>query len=290
VFVSLYNFKSSSLSMPVLLNPGAVDGVYVKDILVWMMEKEATMIPLKLLSPQLHRRRSLVEWSCSIAEKLKLTTQTVHLAINLLDHFMSGHDIEEPQLYLACLGALQLAAKIHEKEINVPRGSFLAKLLPHPLPPSAFSSLEFVMLNYFQWDICLPTTPYVTELLLPHLILASDQQYGVSIMNFRRVKEEVQLVVKEMLDIGMQEESMMLVAPSIMACSILQASRRVCCLSPCWPIEMETLTGYNKDKLEALTESLVSLHKVLDEDEVGVADEGYLSNLSVGYSPEKLFN
>jgi len=276
--------------MPVLLNPGEVDGVYVKDILVWMMKKEATMIPLKLLSPQLHRRRSLVEWSCSLAEKLKLTTQTVHLAINLLDHFMAGHDIDEPQLYLVCLGSLQLAAKIQEKETNVPRGSFLAKLLPHPLPPSAFSSLEFVMLNYFQWDICLPTTPYVTELLLPHLILASDKQYGVSIVNFRRVKEELQTVVKEMMDIGLQEESMMLVAPSIMACSILQASRMVCCLSPCWPGEMEALTGYNTDKLEALTESLVSLHKVLDEDEVGVADEGYYSNLSVGYSPEKSFN
>ena len=209
-------------------------------------------------------------------------------------------------MYLVCLGALQLAAKIHEKESNVPRGSFLATLLPHPLPPSAFMSLEyvclllvsfltsifvrFVMLNYFQWDICLPTTPYLTELLLPYVILASDQQYGVAIVNFRRVKEEMHMAVKEMMDIGMQEESMMLVAPSIMACSILQASRRVCCLSPCWPDEMETLTRYNMDQLESLTESLVSLHKLLGEDEVGVADEGYHSNLSVGYSPEKSIN
>jgi len=275
--------------MLALLNPEEVDVVYVKDIVAWMKVKEDSMVPLKLLSPQLHRRRSLVEWSCSMAEKLKLTTQTVHLAINLVDHFMAGHDIEEPQLYLVCLGSLQLAAKIHEKESNVPRGSFLATLLPHPLPPSAFSSLEFVMLNYFQWDICLPTTPYLTELLLPYVILASDQQYGAAIVNFRRVKEEMQMAVKEMMDIGMQEESMMLVAPSIMACSILQASRRVCCLSPCWPDEMETLTRYNTDQLESLTESLVSLHKLLGEDEVGVADEGYHSNLS-GYSPGKSIN
>ena len=84
------------------------------------------------------------------------------------------------------------------------------------------------MLNYFQWNIHLPTTPYLTELLLPYVILASDKQYGVAIGNFRRVKEEMQTAVKEMMDIGMQEEeSMMLVTPSIMACSILQASRRV---------------------------------------------------------------
>ena len=144
------------------------------------------------------------------------------------------------------------------------------------------------MLNYFQWNIHLPTTPYLTELLLPYVILASDKQYGVAIGNFRRVKEEMQTAVKEMMDIGMQEEeSMMLVTPSIMACSILQASRRVCCLSPCWPDEMETLTRYNMDHLKSVTESLVSLHKLLGEEEVGVADEGYHSNLIVGYSPEK---
>ena len=80
--------------MPTLLNPEEVDVVYVKDIVAWMKVKEDSMVPLKLLSPQLHRRRSLVEWSCSMAEKLKLTTQTVHLAINLVDHFMAGHDIE----------------------------------------------------------------------------------------------------------------------------------------------------------------------------------------------------
>jgi len=284
------SIQSYSLSMPVLLSPGEADVAYVKDILAWMMEKEATMVPLKLLSPQLHRRRMLVEWSCSMAIKLKLTTQTVHLAINLLDHFMAGHDIEEPQLYLVCLGSLQLAAKIHEKESNIPRACLLASLLPYTLPSSAFISLEFVMLNFFQWDICLPTTSYLTELLLPCAILASDEQYGVSIVNFRRVKEEMHMVVKEMMDIGMQEESMMLVPPSIMACAILQASRRVCCMNPCWPKELEALTGYNTGQLESVTESLVSLHKLLGEDELGVVDEGYHSNLSVGNSPEKLNN
>jgi len=272
--------------MPMIMSPGEVGSVYVQDILAWMIEKENNMVPLQLLSPQLHRRRMLVDWSCLMAEKLRLTTQTVHLAISLLDHFMAGHDIEEPQLYLVCLGSLQLAAKMHEKESDIPRGSLLATLLPYPLPASAFSSLEFVMLSYFHWEICIPTSSYLTELLLPLAILASDEQYGVSIVNFRRVKEEMHTTVKEMMNIGLQEESMMQVAPSIMACSILMASRSVCCLSPCWPLNLQTFTGYNIDQLQSLTESLVSLHKLLGEDEL-VVDEGYHSNLSVGYSPEK---
>ena len=67
---------------------------YVEDILAWMKDKEISMVQLELLSPQLDRRRQLVDWTCSMAVKLKLTTQTVHLAVKLLDHFMAGHDIE----------------------------------------------------------------------------------------------------------------------------------------------------------------------------------------------------
>ena len=88
---------------------------YVEDILAWMKDKETSVPQLQLLSPQLDHRRLLVDWSCYMAVKLKLNTQTVHLAIKLLDHFMAGHDIEDPQLYLVCLGSIQLAAKIHEK-------------------------------------------------------------------------------------------------------------------------------------------------------------------------------
>ena len=67
---------------------------YLRDILTWMKVKESTVRSLQLVSPQLSRRKHLVEWSCSMAAHLNLTTQTVHLAIKLLDHFMSGHDIK----------------------------------------------------------------------------------------------------------------------------------------------------------------------------------------------------
>ena len=143
------------------------------------------------------------------------------------------------------------------------------------------------MLNFFQWDICLPTSCYLTELLMPHTIHPSDKQYGENINNFKTVKEELHYTVKEMMDTGLQEESLMLVAPSLMACAVLQASRRACCLSPWWPEQMETLTGYTSDQLDIVTNSLVSLHKLLGEDTLTAADEGYQSNLSVGYSPEK---
>merc|ERR1719300_1727809 len=57
-----------------------------------------------------------------MASDLKISTLTVHLAIKLLDHFMSGHDIEEAQLFLVCLGCLQLASKVIEKASRIQCG------------------------------------------------------------------------------------------------------------------------------------------------------------------------
>eukprot|EP00092_Neocalanus_flemingeri_P001350 GFUD01001441.1.p1 GENE.GFUD01001441.1~~GFUD01001441.1.p1 ORF type:complete len:291 (-),score=78.59 GFUD01001441.1:125-943(-) len=261
---------------------------YLEDILSWLKDKETNVAQLQLLSPQLGRRRQLVDWSSEVAVKLRLTTQTLHLAVKLLDHFMDGHDIEDPQLYLVCLGCLQLAAKMNEKETNIPRGSKIVALLPEPLSLSAFLNLEFVMLNFFQWDICMPTSCYLTELLLPHSIHQTDRQWGRPIDNFRTAKAELHLAVKEMLDIGLQEETMMQVVPSLMACSILQASRLVCGMFPDWPDQLDTMTGYTRDQLELITDSLVSLHKLHGEEVLCPVDEGYHSNISVGYySPEK---
>ena len=95
--------------------------------------------------------------------------------------------------------------------------------------------LRLLILNFFQWEICLPTSCYLTELLLPLSIHTTDRQCGKNIDNFRTAKVELLLVVKEMLDTSLLEESMMLVVPSIIACCILQASRLVCGLFPSWP-------------------------------------------------------
>jgi hypothetical protein len=39
-------------------------------------------------------RRHLVDWTSIVAEKLKLTSSTLHLAVRILDYFMDGHDIQ----------------------------------------------------------------------------------------------------------------------------------------------------------------------------------------------------
>ena len=64
--------------------------------------------------------------------------------------------------------------------------------------------------------------------------------------------------------------------PSLMAVAVLQASR--CVLRLAWCEELDLVTGWGREVTQYPTDCLVSLHKLEQEDDVIVIDEGYISN------------
>jgi len=251
------------------------------------------MHAVQLLSPQLERRRQLVEWTGSVAAQLKLSTQTVHLAIRYMDIFMAGHNIEEPQLFLVSICSLLLGSKMCERENCIPRLSVLVSLLPvdgdsNPLTTSDLFSLEVVMLQYLDWDLNFPTCCYITELLLHNSLSSSDLKTSfklkVSYNSYADMKMDFLKTIKEMLDISLIEESMMQTVSSLMALSVLQASRLVIGLT--WSQDLDKLTGYKREEAQYLTDCLLSLYKLQSEtEEIVIIDEGYISsNCSINNS------
>jgi len=257
---------------------------YVQDILNWLriLEKHQFVTPLR--SPQLFRRRQLIDWTCGICARLGLTTQTVHMAVRYLDRFMSGHDIKEPQLYLVCSCSVLLASKVCERESLIPRLSTLTALLPVKLSVHDLHSLELVMLNYFSWDLNMATVCYTAELLLPYsLEIRELKPVTKRFHSFNTLKMELLKTVKEMLDICLVEESFMQTVSSMTAVTCLQTSRLVCGLP--WSSRLDNITGYTREKIQTPTDCLLSLYKLHCEDEVIVIDEGYVShNYSVNNS------
>lgn len=147
---------------------------HLLQVLSWLESRHSSLPPLGLRSPQLHRRRELVVWCGSVAEELGLRTLTLHLAVRLLDMFMDGHNIQEPQLYLTSLSCILVAAKVHENDSNIPRLSKLSAHLPSSLDASDLASMEFLLLRYLRCTVCLPTACEVLELLLPLAVLPHD--------------------------------------------------------------------------------------------------------------------
>ena len=51
----------------------------------------------------------LVDWVATICERCDITSETLHLAIMCLDHFMDKYSIEDAQLHLIALCCLLIA-------------------------------------------------------------------------------------------------------------------------------------------------------------------------------------
>lgn len=256
---------------------------YYYEIIAWLKKRERQTLDFKKQSPQITKRRHLVDWTSIVAEKLKLTSCTVHLAIKILDYFMDGHDIQDPQLYLVCLGSLLLAAKVEEKESNVPKCSELNAFTKNQFPLSDFISLEIVILKYFNWNLCLPTACYFAEMWLPYAISQTDSHNNGPIVSFREAKAYFHQYVKYFLDLAMQESVFISTLPSLLAASLLAASRSAFGLTPQWPKNLEIITGYEMVSLVPFTEILLSTFKrdaSEDQDMSMDADEGYHSRTS----------
>jgi len=262
------------------------DDEYHQEIFQWIQFKERSMHQVQLISPQMCKRRQLVEWTAGVVAKLELTTHTLHTAVRYMDLFMDGHDIEDPQLYLVAICSLLLAAKICEKETCIPRLSVLVTMLPgygtrNQLNVPELYTLELVMLSYLNWDLNHPTCSYVIELLLQYSISVPDIKFLMKINvthSFNEIKFWFSKTIKELMDICLSEETMIQTLPSFMAIAILQASRSVIGLP--WSDQLDIVTGYLRPDYAYLTDCLLSLHKLQNEEENHVQDEGYISTNS----------
>jgi len=258
---------------------------YAKDILAWLKIREGSIPEFKRQSPQINKRRFLIEWTSVVAEKLKLTNCTVHLAVKMLDFFMDGHDIQNPQLYLVCLVSLLLASKLEEKDAKIPKCSELNAFLKNHFPLSDFISLEIVMLKYFKWNLLFPTACNFAEIWLSHAIHPNDCHNQGPLISYRDARAYFHQYVKYFLDLSMQDPSFIDIRPSLLGASLLAAARIAFGLGPQWPHRLEAITGYSFECVQNNVVALMNAFKLDNASADDVEDEGYASLLG---SPEKI--
>ena len=97
--IQIYFFSDNDVTVNKMFRSSYKLTEYSEDILSWIRIREVQMYQVQLQSPQLDKRRQLVEWTGSVAAQLKLSTQTVHLAIRYMDVFMAGHNIGIAMLF-----------------------------------------------------------------------------------------------------------------------------------------------------------------------------------------------
>jgi len=233
---------------------------YTRDILAWLRSRELSAPDCRQKSPQLASRRHLIEWSTEVSGKLGLCGATLHLALRIIDLFMDGHDIQEPQLYLVCLGALLLASKMEERDGAMPRCSQLNLFVKNYFPLADFVNLEIVMMSYFHWNLALPTAHNTTSLLLPHAVLPTDLHNGGPIVHQGRAADYFAEYVNFFLSFAVVDSAFLDASPSLLGTAIITASRVAFGLQPTWPLHLQRLSGYTEIQLARLATLLLAHH------------------------------
>ena len=262
---------------------------YVTEIFFWVKELERRPgRAYKKISPQLSKRGQLVEWSRDVSCKLGLCESTFHLAVRLIDLFMDGHEIavsaaacgdkivlstlQDPQLYLVALGGLLLAAKMEEKDGNIPKCTKLNSFVKNFFPIRDFYSIELVMLNYFDWNISLPTACYFASTLLPYSILETDRLVSGPILHYSKAQAYLEEYVQLFLKLSVSEISFIELLPSVVGVAVVAASRKAFGLVEAWPFKLQRMTDYSWADLHFVVQRLLF---ILQQMSASTYDEGY---------------
>ncbi|XP_005991587.1 cyclin-J isoform X2 [Latimeria chalumnae] len=236
-----------------------VEGLWWKDQLAVdihqaLRYKELKLPSYKGQSPQLNLRRYFADLIAIVSNRFRLCPTARHLAVYLLDLFMDRYDISVQQLHVVALSCLLLASKFEEKEDRVPKLEQLNSLgcmtnMNLVLTKQNLLHMELLLLETFQWNLCLPTAAHFIEYYLSIAVHETDLHDGWPMLCLEKTKLYMAKYADYFLEVSLQ-----------VAAACVASSRIILRLSPTWPTRLHRLTDYSWDQLVSCIERLLIAH------------------------------
>ncbi|NXD36364.1 CCNJ protein, partial [Copsychus sechellarum] len=240
-------------------------GQLAADIHQALRYKELKLPSYKGQSPQLHLRRYFADLIAIVSNRFRLCPAARHLAVYLLDLFMDRYDISTQQLHVVALSCLLLASKFEEKEDSVPKLEQLNSLgcmtnMNLVLTKQNLLHMELLLLETFQWNLCLPTAAHFIDYYLSIAVHETDLHDGWPMVCLEKTKLYMAKYADYFLEVSLQDHEFLNYAPSLVATACVASSRIILRLSPTWPTRLHHLTAYSWDFLVPCIERLLIAH------------------------------
>uniref|UniRef100_A0A674J8K8 Uncharacterized protein n=2 Tax=Terrapene triunguis TaxID=2587831 RepID=A0A674J8K8_9SAUR len=220
-------------------------GDYAEDIHQYLREAEIRYRPKPYYmrkQPDITSgmRAILVDWLVEVGQEYKLRTETLYLAVNFLDRFLSCMSVLRGKLQLVGTAAILLAAKY--EEIYPPEIEEFVYITDDTYTKRQLLRMEHLLLKVLAFDLTVPT---INQFLLQYL-----QRHGVCVRteNFARYVAELSLL---------EADPFLKYLPS-------QTAAAAYCLANytvnrhLWPETLAAFTGYS---LSEIVPCLSDLHK-----------------------------
>jgi cyclin B len=166
VDMKIENNNMSEIKVKKRVNVQNVDE-YFNDICVEIFNKEDKYLPdpqyMSKQSDINHRMRAiLIDWLIDVHLKYKLIPQTMYIAVNLIDRYLSKHETTRAKLQLVGITAMFIACKY--EEIYPPELKDFVYITDGACVKSDVINMEYRMLKSLEFNITFPTQWSILEI------------------------------------------------------------------------------------------------------------------------------
>jgi len=226
---------------------------YKDDILTYMRQEELKNRPkpnyMKKQQDITSSMRSiLIDWLVEVSEEYKLNTETLYLAVNYTDRFLSQMSVLRGKLQLVGTASMYIAAKY--EEISPPDVNEFVYITDDTYTKKQVLRMEHLLLKVLDFRMNTPTTNnflthYLRFLKMNGLIVCNK------VNNLARYLIELTLI---------ESDTFLNFLPSQIAASAIYLS--LCTLDKKWTKSIAELIGYDFE-LKELEDCIKALHKTM---------------------------
>ncbi|MED6169890.1 hypothetical protein PIB30_025457 [Stylosanthes scabra] len=173
-----------------------------------------------------------VDWLVEVHWRFNLMPETLFLAINIIDRYLSMSVVPKAELQLVGICALIIACKY--VEILYPQVKAFAKLSNDAYTKKQIEIMEIAILDKIEWYLAVPT-PYV---FLHRFIRASEQ-----------LDLELENMIFFLAELGLIHYQNALYCPSLIAAATMLAARYALNRNPFWTEILKLRTGYVAEQI-----------------------------------------
>jgi cyclin A len=234
---------SSPLPSPLFPIPSLPDPP-LQDIYAYLRSTEAKYLPKASYmdkQPDIthNMRQILVDWLVEVSEEYKLQTETLYLAVNFIDRFLSLMSVQRAKLQLVGTAAMFIASKF--EEIYPPDVTEFVYITDDTYTKRQVLRMEHLVMKVLEFDVSPPTSHLFCSKL--SAMAGSDARTT----SFAMYLNELTLM----------SASFLRYSPSLTAAASVALARHTVGLAA-WPESVAESSGY---RLEDIQACLLDLHQ-----------------------------
>ncbi|KAJ4874303.1 Cyclin-A1-2 [Raphanus sativus] len=204
-------------------------------------------------------RTILIDWLVEVAEEYRLLPETLYLAVNCLDRYLSGNVITKQNLQLLGVSCMMIASKY--EEVCAPQVESFCYITDNTYLRNELLEMESSVLNHLKFELTTPTA----KCFLRRFVRAAKGKTEVPSLLFESLASYLS-------ELSLLDYAMLRYAPSLVAASAVFLARYI--LHPSrkpWSSTLEHYTSYKAKHLEACVTNLLQLcHESPSADVVAV--------------------